>query len=147
MPQSIGVYTAKCNTLNHNLFSVLLMKKTLSERTQQILDEMNLNQVQLAQLAGVTKGAVNQWLKSKPEAILSPEYAFKLSDSSRYEARWLSLGDGPELKTENLDQTTIDLAKKIAALPQDKRALLNLIFDAQGMETAQIRPKALAGDA
>lgn len=75
------------------------MKKTLAERTQQLLDELEITQVELASLAGCTKGAVNQWLKSSTtESKMDPAYAFNIADKTPYEPRWLMIGEGEERK-------------------------------------------------
>lgn len=76
------------------------MKKTLTERVTQILEELGINQVELANMAGCTKGAVNQWLKlSKPDSTMAPEHAYAIADKTNYEPRWLMIGEGNE-KTE-----------------------------------------------
>lgn len=76
------------------------MEQTLSERVALILEELDINQTDLAKLAGVTRGAVNQWMGAKPGATMKPESAFTLSDKTRYSARWLSIGEGPKYKEE-----------------------------------------------
>lgn len=99
------------------------MKKTLSERTQKILTDLKINQVQLANLAGCTKGAVNQWLKaSSMDSVMSPEYAYRLADQTDYEPRWLMVGEGPEKKS---------------GLNQKEKALLDLYraTDSRGQST------------
>lgn len=79
-------------------YSVLDMDQTLSERVALILEELKINQTDLARLARVTRGAVNQWMKAKPGATMKPEAAFELSDKTPYSARWLSIGEGPMYK-------------------------------------------------
>ena len=74
--------------------------KTLAERVNQIISELNTDQVGLAKLAGITKGAVNQWIKSKPSAAMSPVPAYALADKTDYQPRWLMLGEGLEKKTK-----------------------------------------------
>ena len=81
------------------------MKITLAERAQKILRDKDINQVELGRLAGCTKGAVNQWLKSKPKAMMAPVYAYTLADKTDYEPRWLMLGEGPELRNPYVDNT------------------------------------------
>ena len=80
-------------------YSVLDMEQTLSERVALILEELKISQTDLARLARVTRGAVNQWMKAKPGATMKPEAAFELSDKTPYSARWLSIGEGPIYKT------------------------------------------------
>ena len=74
--------------------------KTLAERVNQIISELKTDQVGLAKLAGITKGAVNQWIKSKPSAAMSPVPAYALADKTDYQPRWLMLGEGLEKKTK-----------------------------------------------
>lgn len=80
-------------------YSVLNMEQTLSERVALILRELEITQTDLARLAKITRGAVNQWMKAKPGATMKPEAAFELSDKTPYSARWLSIGEGPIYKT------------------------------------------------
>ena len=75
------------------------MKKTLADRVRQMLSELKINQVELAALAGCTKGNVNQWLKAdRLESTMGPDYAFRIADETDYEPRWLMIGEGPEKK-------------------------------------------------
>ena len=72
------------------------MKTTLAERAQKILDDKEITQVELANLAGCTKGAINQWFKSsKADSEMAPRYAYAIADKTDYEPRWLMIGEGP----------------------------------------------------
>lgn len=89
-------------------YSVLNMKQTLSERVMLILDDMKISQTELARIAGVTKGAVNQWLNTGPGATMKPEPAFSISDQTRFAARWLMIGEGPiEKETPNMREKAL----------------------------------------
>lgn len=75
------------------------MKKTLSDRVLQVLDELEISQVELASIAKCTKGAVNQWIKySKADSKMDPEFAYNIAEVTPYEPRWLMLGEGPDKK-------------------------------------------------
>lgn len=76
------------------------MTQTLSERVALILEEMQISQTELAKMAGITRGAVNQWMTAKPGATMKPEPAWTLADKTKYSARWLSIGEGPKYKEE-----------------------------------------------
>lgn len=68
---------------------------TLSERAEILMNDLNLDQAGLAKYAEVTKGAVNQWVKSsKPTATMNPAVAYRIADKSNYNPRWLILGVG-----------------------------------------------------
>ena len=86
--------------LNRETDSLLSMRKNLAERIAIMIDELNTTQVGLADLAGVTKAAVNQWLGGKPDSGISAASAFKLEDKTPFCARWISTGDGPMYKAE-----------------------------------------------
>lgn len=85
------------------------MKMTLSERIAYILDDLKIDQVKLADIAEVTKGAVNQWTKSKPDATMTAGPAYAIADKTDYEPRWLMLGDEPIKKPkEDMRKKSID---------------------------------------
>lgn len=68
--------------------------KLLSERIQLILDETpGIDQVKLAEAAGVTKGTVNQWLSGDIKSI-KLEYAVGIQDRYGWSAVWLVMNKG-----------------------------------------------------
>lgn len=67
---------------------------TLSERVQTILEENpDIDQPALGKIAGVTKGAVNQWLDGKIKSM-KLEYAVRIQKRLGYSALWLVLDEG-----------------------------------------------------
>lgn len=85
------------STLNRARFTLLaIMSTSLSDRIKEVMDDLALNQPQLAALVGATKGAVNQWLSGLTQSM-DAEYAFKLQHEHGYNAEWLLLGAGPKM--------------------------------------------------
>lgn len=78
---------------------------TLSDRTEILMTDLKLDQVGLAKYAEVTKGAVNQWIKSKPTATMNPAVAYRIADKSSYNPRWLILGEGNKKISTQADLT------------------------------------------
>jgi phage repressor protein C with HTH and peptisase S24 domain len=66
---------------------------TLSERIQEILNETGVDQVQLGEAAGVTKGTVNQWLSGQIKSI-KLEYAVGIHERFGYNPVWIVMGKG-----------------------------------------------------
>jgi transcriptional regulator with XRE-family HTH domain len=66
----------------------------LSERIQLILDEARIDQVQLGDAAGVTKGTVNQWLSGQIKSI-KLEYAIGIEERYGFSAVWIVLDRKP----------------------------------------------------
>lgn len=66
---------------------------TLSERIRMILDETGIEQTELAKVACVTKGAVNQWLSGATKSMKS-QYAVKIGKKFGYTVGWLAMGEG-----------------------------------------------------
>jgi phage repressor protein C with HTH and peptisase S24 domain len=66
---------------------------TLEERIRTILNETGAEQLDLAQVAGVTKGTVNQWLDGKIKSI-KLEYAVGIQEKYGYSAVWIVMGKG-----------------------------------------------------
>lgn len=68
----------------------------LAERIQTVLDEAtDIDQVKLAEAAGVTKGTVNQWLSGQIKSI-KLEYAVGIQDRYGFNAVWLVMDKGPK---------------------------------------------------
>ena len=97
------------------------MNKPLPERIKQVMDEIGANQVELAKLAGVTKGRVNQWLNGTYGSGMSAEAAFRLADKTKFNARWLATGDGPERDPLATNHRVKDLIDNYARLDERGR--------------------------
>lgn len=82
---------------------------TLSDRVGHLLSALKITQSELALGAGVTKGAVNLWLRAGPDAVMSPRAAYRIADRWGYSPRWLMIGEGPEkATTPDPQKTTLD---------------------------------------
>jgi phage repressor protein C with HTH and peptisase S24 domain len=69
---------------------------TLAERIQTVLNEApDIDQVKLAEAAGVTKGTVNQWLSGQIKSI-KLEYAVGIQERYGFNAVWLVMGKEPK---------------------------------------------------
>lgn len=119
-------------------YSVLNMNPTLAERVLLILEEMKISQTELARLAGVTKGAVNQWIKTKPGATMKPEPAFTLSDRTRYAARWLMIGEGP-IEKNATDQREAALLNAYRATDERGKMAIHRVAEAES--DYQVKPE------
>lgn len=97
------------------------MIKPLPERIKQVMDDMEINQVEMAKLAGVTKGRVNQWLNGTYGSGMSAEAAFRLADKTKFNARWLATGDGPERDPLAANHRVRDLIDNYAKLDERGR--------------------------
>lgn len=82
---------------------------TLSERVQTILDENpDIDQPALGKIAGVTKGAVNQWLDGKIKSM-KLEYAVRIQKRLGYSALWLVLDEGlPKIQAFPLNGVNVN---------------------------------------
>lgn len=67
---------------------------TTETRIARVMAELEINQVDLAKLAGTSKSMVNQWLSGLIKSI-GPRYAFTLQRKTGYSAEWLMTGEGP----------------------------------------------------
>lgn len=87
----------------------------LADRIKEIRKELGLNQPELGRLAGVSKGAINQWETGKTQAIKA-EYLLKLSRATGYNSEWISSGKGPkkpEGQQHNIAEPTVFYGGKI----------------------------------
>jgi transcriptional regulator with XRE-family HTH domain len=78
------------------------MESTLQERIQIVVSDLSyleVDQVGLANVAGVTKGTVNQWLSGAIKSM-KLEYALRIEKKFGYNHRWLVMGERPKLISE-----------------------------------------------
>lgn len=68
------------------------------ERLETVICERGLKPVDLAKIAGVTKGAVSQWM-NPPYLKPGARSMAKLANGLNVEALWLSEGEGPKEKS------------------------------------------------
>ena len=75
-----------------------MKKMSTSDRMQRVklLSGISSN-VALGALAGASKSVVGQWFSGHIKTI-APEYAFALEEKTRFSARWIMLGEGPEIR-------------------------------------------------
>lgn len=88
----------------------------LSERLHHVLSETGIDQVELARVMGVTKGAVNQLLNGGIKS-LKLEYAAGIQERFGYSAVWLVLGKGPKF-LEASTKISPEMAQVFAALAE-----------------------------
>ena len=75
------------------------MASNLHQRLSRIQRALGWSQSDLATAAKASRPAVSRWIKNG-KTTMFPRHAFALSDASGYSARWLLLGEGPELVSE-----------------------------------------------
>ena len=101
VPASMGakfrpLYLKSSSRLSERWFRFLYMAPlALSARVEKILHDEKLKQVDLAKIAGVTKGLINQWING-PSKTMSYEPAKRLHDRYGYSIDWLMTGAGNE---------------------------------------------------
>lgn len=79
-------------------FSYTFEYMTPAARIQKMMDFLGIEeQVVFADLAGASRSVVNQWLTGKIKSI-DARYAFKLQDSTGFNAKWIMLGEGAVMK-------------------------------------------------
>jgi phage repressor protein C with HTH and peptisase S24 domain len=100
-----------------------------------ILDEnkdKDLDQVKLAEAAGVTKGTVNQWLSGDIKSI-KLEYAVGIQERFGYNAVWTVLGKGekkvPTIRHEDEHKSHLRLAQEELPKPTEEEFAFVLQLD------------------
>jgi len=106
-------------------------KSRVSERIDEIMQKLNLNQQQLADLLGVTQPAVSKYLSNRipPANIL-----FKLAQLSGKSMEWFLTGNFGNLKYKVAEPTDtydagLKLEKKISLLPKEIYQRLENLVD------------------
>lgn len=101
-----------------------MLKTTLPQRLQTIMDAMGWSQADLARAAKSTRQSVTNWMTEvSGSRNIEPKFAFNLSDVTRFNARWIIYGDGParmELSTPD-DEKLLSLIRK---LPEERKRVL-----------------------
>jgi phage repressor protein C with HTH and peptisase S24 domain len=75
---------------------------TLAERIQEVI-EAGFNQVEIANAAGVTKGASNQWLSGGIKSI-KLQYAQGIEALTGFSAEWLVTGKGEKKRSKDVSE-------------------------------------------
>ena len=84
----------------------------LASRLRSVRSEKQLTQEKLAQLIGVSKGAVSQW-ELGDVTRLGYERVFRLADVLSVEPRWLALGEGEKSQGVRVDPKDLDEARRV----------------------------------
>lgn len=97
----------------------------VSDRIRQIKERFQLNNVELAKAAGVTKQAVGQWINQ--DATPDGASAVRLKESLGINESWLISGKGEMLNQRNTDELTKLIATTASQLSSSqKEALLQI---------------------
>lgn len=101
--------------------------KKLSERLKYIRLQLNLSQVELAEMAGTTQQAIQQAEAGKAR---QPRYLHKLSQVLEIPIDWLILGEVDEAVPQNqkhahgLQEQSSDILQKFYAMPTEDQKLI-----------------------
>lgn len=69
---------------------------TIPERIAIMKSALNITEdVEFGRLGGMSKSVVNQLLSGQIKSF-APRFAYKLEENTRFSARWIMLGEGPE---------------------------------------------------
>ncbi len=106
------------------------MKMTLAQRLQKIMDDHKINQVELAAIAGCTKGRINQMLRdADPSEVMSPRYAYPIAEQLGYEPRWIMLGDGAMQNIAALNHRVEELLHNYAKCDERGRQTVLIVAE------------------
>jgi len=103
--------------------------KTVAERIALVLQESGKTQVELAAIAGTSKGNINHLLTGNT-ATLNPSWAFEIERKLGYSMKWLIFGHGDKRAVDprTLGEEEARLMIMWSELPQqDKSDTLNYI--------------------
>ena len=75
---------------------------SITDRLIEAIDESGLSQTDLGRRVGVTKAAINGWVKGRA-VNLRPAHLFAAADALGVEPRWLATGKGPKHRTKIVD--------------------------------------------
>jgi transcriptional regulator with XRE-family HTH domain len=99
---------------------------SITDRIASALAESQLEQAELARRVGVSRQAVNDWLKGRSVNI-RPETLVRLADVLGVEIRWLATGHGPR-KADPPPRDYVEILRKLDAMSPDERAAYVLLL-------------------
>jgi hypothetical protein len=115
----------KCNPLNKEKFTFLFMKPTLTQRLLLIMEEQQISQVELAAVAGCTRGRINQMVRdADPTEVMSPRYGFPIAERFGYEPKWVMTGDGQMRDIKSLNHRAAELLNNYAKCDERGRTTI-----------------------
>jgi transcriptional regulator with XRE-family HTH domain len=144
-PKFRALYGDTSSTLNQRAFRFLDVAQPLKERVAEILKDQGINQTQLADAAGVTKGWVSQWMDGQGKSM-DYDAAVALHRKFKYAVRWLIKGEGPKMASaEEVAKTLGEAAVGISDVGLEiGRAYDQLSVDCQDHVRRQIELLRLA---
>ena len=106
-------------------------QRQVSERINNIMQKLSLNQKQLADLLGITQPAVSKYLKNRPPPA---NILYKIAQLSGKSMEWFLTGDLESMiykvsEPENTYDGRLKLEKKISLLPKEIYQRLEQLVD------------------
>lgn len=95
----------------------------LGERIKHARTGAGLNQTELAKAAGVTKGSVSQWENGNTKN-LRMENLFAVADATKFSAKWIALGKGPERMETMKPYSSDELMEAVQNLSDEALAVI-----------------------
>lgn len=112
------------------------MKMILAERLLHIMKEQQINQVELAAVAGCTKGRINQILRDNDATeALRASYGFKIAERYGYEPKWVITGEGPALGIAAFNHRAKELLNNYARCDERGRTTILTVAEREAQYT------------
>lgn len=106
------------------------MKMILADRLLHIMEEQKINQVELAEVAGCTKGWINQILQKRgAKEVLSARHGFPIAERFGYEPKWVMTGEGPERGIAALNHRATELLNNYARCDERGRTTILIVAE------------------
>ena len=122
-PKFRVLYVEPSSPLNREQFRFLYMKPPLGERVRAVLSEQGVKPIELAKVAGVSKGLVSQWLSGQ-RLSMGYEAAHKINRKYGYSANWLMKGDGPKMAGGKVEEHSAERPPFQIESPEITRLIL-----------------------
>jgi transcriptional regulator with XRE-family HTH domain len=127
MAETLAHFHSAFSTLTSGRGLIMLNMSTLEERIAELMKSKDWTESRVAEIAGVTRSAVSQWLgkTDTPTKSIKLKPALLLERKSGFSALWLSAGEGPKMVITQSELSTraalLYLASTLAELPKIKR--------------------------
>ena len=101
---------------------------TLSERINEAMGKSGVTVRQVATACGISYQAVRKWLTSETQA-LDGEHLIALSELTKFEAKWLITGKGPQHREYAQNQPQSLALQAMQKLPQGEQYKIPAFVD------------------
>ena len=102
--------------------------RLLSERVRYAIEQSGHTPSSVARVIGCTPAAVLQWISGDTKNIKN-DLLFALADATKFEARWIGTGNGPQQSLAVLNHHAVDLLNNYTRCDERGRSTILMVAE------------------